>query len=209
MRKYFLTGLASLLPVAVTIWIVALFVNFLTSPFVGIVTDLLSRFPIERPWATPTVIRTISQLLVLVSLFLFVIILGVVARWFFFNTILKIGDYIFRKIPLINKIYKTAKEIINILFTSNSNSFKQVVIVKFPNQHCYCLGLITRDAPHTCCLLTKKELVSVFIPTTPNPATGFMIISPKTDLIYLTMKSEDAIKYVVSCGVIQPGHRHP
>lgn len=205
MKKYFLTGLATLLPVAVTIWLVGLIVNFLTRPFMGLVTGLICRIPFSGPWASEPVIRTISHALILLSLFLITAIVGLVARWFFFNSILKLGDYILRKTPLINKVYKTAKEIINILFTSGKNSFKQVVMVKFPNDQCYCIGLVTREAPKTCAESLKTDLISIFIPTTPNPMTGFLIVSPKSDVIYLDMKSEDAIKYVVSCGVIQPG----
>jgi uncharacterized membrane protein len=205
MKKYFLTGLASLLPVAVTIWLVSFVVDFLTRPFIGFVTKLISHNPVTSPWASEHFIRIISQILILLTTFLFILFLGVVAHWFFFNTVLKIGDYIFRKIPLINKVYKMAKEIINILFTSSKNSFKQVVMVKFPNKNCYCIGLITREAPKTCCTAVSDELISIFIPTTPNPTTGFLIISPKSDVIYLDMKSDEAVKYVVSCGVILPG----
>jgi len=204
MKKYFLTGLVSLLPLAVTIWLVGFVVDFLTRPFIGIVTKLVSRIPFGDPWTSEPVIRLISQILILLTSFFFIIIVGVVASWFFFNTLLKIGDYILKKIPLINKVYKTSKEIINILFTSGKNSFKQVVMVKFPNENCYCVGLITREAPKTCCDEASAELVSVFIPTTPNPTTGFLITAPKSELIFLEMKSDEAIKYIVSCGVIQP-----
>ena len=86
MKKYFLTGLASLLPVAVTIWLVAFVVNFLTHPFIGFVTKLVSRIPVTGPWASEHFIRIISQILILLTTFLFILFLGVVARWFFFNT---------------------------------------------------------------------------------------------------------------------------
>ncbi|HEX2583285.1 MAG TPA: DUF502 domain-containing protein, partial [Chlamydiales bacterium] len=97
------------------------------------------------------------------------------------------------------------KEIIHILFASDKNSFKQVVMVHFPDPESYCLGLISRESPPLCAEKKGEDMVSVFLPTTPNPTTGFMIISPKKDLIFLDMKSEEAIKYIVSCGVIQPG----
>jgi uncharacterized membrane protein len=208
MKKYFLTGLATLLPVAVTIWLVGMIVNFLTHPFIGLVTGLISRIPFTDPWTSEAVIRTISQMLILFSIFLITAITGLVARWFFFNTILKFGDYILIKTPLINKVYKTAKEIINILFTSSKNSFQQVVMVKFPSKDCYCIGLVTREAPKTFKGIENNELLSIFIPTTPNPMTGFLIVAPKSDVIFLNMKTEEAIKYVVSCGVIQPGYVH-
>lgn len=203
MRKYLLTGLAALLPVAVTIWFVLFVVDFLTRPFMGFVTHFLARFPYWK--MSVPMIRGISQILILVGIFLFLLLLGVVARWFFFNTLLKIGDHILRKTPLINKIYVTIKEIINVLFAPNKTAFNQVVMVSFPYKGCYVLGLVTREAPGTYKEKTTNDMVSVFIPTTPNPMTGFLIATPQSELIELSMKPEAAMKYIVSCGVIQPG----
>jgi uncharacterized membrane protein len=204
MKKYFLTGLATLLPVAVTLWLVSFVINFLTKPFVGIVSKIISRTSISGVWASEGMFRGISQVSILIFFFLLLIFIGMVARWFLFTSLLKIGDYVLGKTPLINKVYNTAKEIINILFASNKNSFKQVVMVRFPNRNCYSLGLITREAPTTCSDAVQKELLSIFIPTTPNPMTGYLITSAKSDVYFLDMKPEDAVKYVVSCGVIQP-----
>lgn len=204
MKKYFLTGLATLLPLAVTVYVVLFVVDLLTHPFVGIVTRFLMRIPIAIPFMTPDVIHTISQILVLISLFGFTLVLGVLARWFFFNALVTLGDDLLQKIPLVNKIYKMTKEIIQTLFSGERNSFKQVVMVPFPYKGCYCLGLVTREAPKASSKSQGVEMVSVFIPTTPNPTSGFLLMSPKSDLIELTMKPEQAIKYIVSCGVIQP-----
>ncbi len=205
MKKYFLTGLATLLPVAVTIYIVIFVVGLLTHPFIGMVTDLLRRFQIYAPFNSETGIKVVAQILILIGLFLFIILLGLFARWFLIKALIKLGDAILHKIPLVNKVYKMTKEMIQILFASNKNTFKQVVMVHFPDQESYCLGLISRESPELCAEKNCEDMVSVFLPTTPNPTTGFMIISPKTDLIFLDMKSEEAIKYIVSCGVVQPG----
>lgn len=204
MKKYFLTGLATLLPLAVTVYVVLFVVNLLTHPFVGFVTQLLMRIPVAIPFMTADVIHTISQILVLVALFVFTLILGVLARWFLFNALVKLGDSLLHKIPLVNKVYKTTKEIIQTLFSGEKNSFKQVVMVPFPYKGCYCLGLVTREAPRTCSQSQGVEMVSVFIPTTPTPTSGFLLMSPQSDLIELKMKPEQAIKYIVSCGVIHP-----
>jgi uncharacterized membrane protein len=201
MRKYFLTGLAALLPIAVTVWFVLWVVDFLTRPFMGFVTKLLSQFSF---WPSEVAIRVMSQVLILVAIFVLVFALGVIARWFFFKTLLKIGDYVLRKTPLINKIYVTIKEIFDVLFAPNNTSFNQVVLVSFPHEGCYVIGLVTRDAPSTYSEQTKQDLVSVFVPTTPNPMTGYLIACPKEDMILLNMKPEAAVKYIVSCGVIQP-----
>src|SRR5579864_3768269 len=100
MKKYFLTGLVTLLPLAVTIWIVRFFVNLLTRPFIGIMTLLTDRLPI----ASEQLIRTLSQIFILLSLFFFIWFLGFVARRFFFNQIIRLGDRILIRIPLVNKI---------------------------------------------------------------------------------------------------------
>lgn len=206
MKKYFITGLVTLLPVAVTIWVASFFVNFLTKPFMGIMTYLLS-FVSFGPLETEQGIRLLSQLFILISLFAFTLCLGLVARRYFFHSLLRLGDRIFFKIPLVNKIYKTSKDIIQSLFASKGQSFRQVVLVTFPAPGCYCLGLIASDAPRTCTSAADEELLSVFLPTTPNPTTGYLIMTPKREILYLSMKSEEAIKYIVSCGVIQPGER--
>lgn len=204
MKKYFLTGLATLLPVAVTIYVVIFVVGLLTRPFVGIVVKFLSHFQIYAPFSWGPMIKVTAEILILITLFLFLLLLGFLARWFFIKALIRFGDRLLAKIPLVNKVYKTTKELIEILFSPQKNSFKQVVMVNFPDKESYCLGLISRESPELCPGHDCESMVSVFLPTTPNPTTGFMIISPKQDLIYLDMKSDEAIKYIVSCGVVQP-----
>lgn len=203
MKKYFLTGLVTLLPLAVTIWVVRFLVHLLTNPFIGLVTLLTDRLPI----ASPQLIRNISQFLILVGLVLLTFFLGVVARKLFFNQLIRLGDRIIGKIPIVNKVYKTSKEIVQSLFGSKEKSFTQVVLLPFPYVGAYCIGLIAKTAPQTCSDAEKSELVSVFIPTTPNPSTGYLVMCKRSELINLNMKTDEAIKYVVSCGVIQPEAR--
>lgn len=204
MKKYFFTGLVILLPVAVTIWVFAFIVRFLTHPFMGIVTHFLRELPNYGIWTSERGIRTISEIIILAGLFLITFFLGLIARRFFFNSLLHLGDRILYRIPLVNKVYKTSKEIVLSLFASKGNSFKQVVLLPFPYKGSYCIGLISSPSPETCSDQAQRSLISVFIPTAPNPMTGFLVMIPKEELIYLEMKSEEAIKYVVSCAVITP-----
>lgn len=200
MKKYFLTGLVTLLPLAVTIWVVHFLIDFLTKPFIGLVTMLTDRLPI----ASPQLIRTISKLMILAGLFFLILFLGFVARKYFFNQLIRFGDRMMEKIPLVNKVYKTSKDIVKSIFSAKDRSFSQVVMLPFPYKGSYCIGLIAKAAPHSCSEAEKQELISVFIPTTPNPSTGFLVMCQKSELIFLEMKTEEAIKYVVSCAVIQP-----
>lgn len=203
MKKYFLTGLVTLLPLAVTFWVIAIVVRFLTKPFEEFVISFLNSFPgFGHLPSGPS--RVISEILILIVLFLFTLFLGFIARRYFFHQLIKFGDMILYKIPLVNKVYKTSKDIVLSLFNNKSQSFKQVVLINFPYNGAYCLGLISSEAPSTCSNSIDTAMVSVFIPTTPNPTTGYLLMCRKSDLIHLKMKAEDAIKYVVSCAVIQP-----
>jgi uncharacterized membrane protein len=206
MKKYFFTGFVILLPIAVTMMVLGFIINLLTKPFIGIVARLLSHqaIPSLGIFTSEQIVRTISHCIILVGLFLFTLLLGIVTRWFFFHALLKTGDKILYRIPLVNKVYKTTKDIIRTLFASKKDSFKQVVMIPFPTKNCYCLGLVTREAPKTCQEASGLEMVTVFIPTTPNPTTGYLLVCPIADLIFLKMKGDEAIKYIVSCGAIQP-----
>lgn len=201
MKKYFLTGLATLLPLALTVWVALFIIKFLTAPFIDVVTHIVGAWPIPH-----NLIRAISQLLILLALFLFIVGLGLVARWFLFKSLIKIGDRLLHKIPLVNKVYKPTKDIIQSLFNSEKKTFQQVVMLSFPYPGCYTLGLISREAPATCSKAFQSEMVSVFIPTTPNPTTGYMVLRPQSELIVLDMQPDEAIKYIVSCGVVAPSH---
>jgi len=101
-------------------------------------------------------------------------------------------------------VYKTTQDIVKTLFVTDKDSFKYVVMAPFPYKGLYSIGLVSRKAPDTCSNAINKELISVFVPTTPNPTTGFLLLFNKDDLIYLDMKTEEAVKYIVSCGVIVP-----
>lgn len=208
MKKYFVTGLVILLPLAVTVAIVVFTVNFLTKPFIGMVSEFLKDFGIKHNnfffLTQEQVVLYGSKLLILVCLFLFTLLLGVIARWFFFKALLNLSDKILHKIPLVNKVYKTTQEIIKTIFVTDKNSFKQVVMVPFPKPGTYVMGLVSRESPKVCSEKSGSELYSVLIPTTPNPTTGFLLMYKKEEMIFLDLKPENAIKYIVSCGVITP-----
>ena len=207
MKKIFFTGLATLLPLAVTFWVISFVVHFLTKPFMGVVTSFLTSYPAIASQVPAQAIRTISEIAILISLFLFILILGFSAKRLFINPLLRVGDRLLHKIPLVNKVYRLSQEIVQSLFSSQNGSFKQVVLLSFPYPGAYCLGLSASDAPKTCNQAAQNEMVSIFIPTTPNPTTGYIVMRKREDLVYLDMKSEAAIKYIVSCGVILPESR--
>lgn len=203
MKKYFLTGLILLLPIVLTIMIIAFVVRLLTNPFVDFVSKIISKNEIFI-FGGDQIIKIVSQFVILVGLFLFILILGMFARWFFVHWFFSAGEYILHKLPLVNKVYKTSKEIVSHLFGKDKKSFKQVVLVPFPKEGIYTLGFLSEKAPEEICNEVKNEMVSVFVPTTPNPTTGFTVIFKVKDIYYLNMKPEAAIKFIVSCGIVHP-----
>jgi uncharacterized membrane protein len=213
MKKHFITGLVILLPLVVTIAVVIFLVNFLTDPFIDGVSALLAKMHIINKgflFLSPDqLVRYGAKIIILILLFLFTVALGIIARWFLINTFFRLGDKILHRIPVVNTVYKTTQDIINTLFVSDKNSFKQVVMVPFPRPDVFVLGLIARDSPQICSQTAGEDLVSVFVPTTPNPTTGFLLMFKRADLIPIDMKPEDAIKYIVSCGVIIPEAKTP
>jgi uncharacterized membrane protein len=208
MKKHFITGLVILLPLVITIAVVTFLVNFLTKPFMGVVSTIFTKLNIINHgflFLSPEQLLSYgSKLIILVFIFLFTVALGIIARWFLINTLFRLGDKILHRIPIVNTVYKTTQDIIKTLFVSDKNTFKQVVMVPFPRADVFVIGLIARDSPKICSQAAGNDLVSVFVPTTPNPTTGFLLMFKHSDLILIDMKPEDAIKYIVSCGVIIP-----
>lgn len=208
LKKYFVTGLVILLPVTLTVAIVIFILNLLTNPFLGAVKAVFDRYHLFETGFlflnADQLQNFIAQILIIVSLLVLTIGLGLIARWFFFRSFIKLTDYIVRHIPLVSTIYKTCQDVIKTIFTSKTKSFKQVVIVRFPNPETYSIGLITREELPGLKGTSHEDSIAVFVPTTPNPTSGFLVMYKQHDLIYLDMRVEDAFKYIISCGVILP-----
>jgi len=205
MKKYFVTGLVILLPVALTIAIVVFVFNLLTVPLSGLVTSLFSRFHLFSNGflflSSAQLEQLVSQFLVLVIIFFFTVSLGLIARNVLWDYFISFGESILGRIPLVSTIYKTSKDVVKTMFTSSAKSFKQVVLVPFPSANVYSIGLITReDLPSNDPSHSKK--IAVFVPTTPNPTSGFLMFYNPDEIHYLDMSVESAFKFVVSCGVI-------
>jgi uncharacterized membrane protein len=206
MKKHLITGIIILTPLVMTIIVIAFIVNFLTRPFMDFVTGLLSQYHIINRgclFLSPEkTIRYGSELIILLGIFLFIWLVGFLAKEFFVHWLIHLVDKIMHRVPVANTIYKTTKEVIHNIFSQDKPSFKQVVVVPFPGEGIYVLGFLTNDAPLSCCVATSKEMVSVFVPTTPNPTTGFLLMYEKDHVRYVDMKVDAAIKYIVSCGLI-------
>lgn len=175
--------------------------NLLTEPFAGLIKEIFSHHHFLEK--TPEKFQQVlSQIIILILLFFFTVFLGIVGRWLLINYILRISERLVQRIPFIRAVYNTCKDVIKTLFATQNKSFKQVVLAPYPNADTYCLGFLTRDNMRGLGSPSDEELIAVFIPCTPNPTSGFLMMFKKEELIYLNMKVEEAFKYVISCGVI-------
>lgn len=204
MKKHFFAGLAILLPIALTILIVNFFLNLLTRPFEGIIRDIFEHFRISdlsfSIFSPEQVLFFISKLVVLLLLIIFTFLVGFIAEHMFVHYFFKTTDQIMHKIPYINKIYKACQDVVNTIFSPKSSSFSKVALVPFPHESTLSIGLITSDMETK--IESEEDLISVFVPGTPNPTMGFMLLFKRKQLIYVDMTVEEALKYVISCGVM-------
>lgn len=206
MKRYFITGLALLLPAVLTLVIVGFLVNLLTDPFVNLIEGIINQIPGGQNWSLnkSPFLRLTVRLLVLFTIFLFIIFIGFLTRSFFMHTLFTFTDRLIHRIPGINKVYKAIQEVIHTLFSAESSSFKQVVLVPYPFSGSLSLGFTTTN------VVSKSEhpkirgKIPVFVPGTPNPTFGFILLFPQEEVIFIDMKVEEAFKLLVSCGIMLP-----
>ncbi len=202
MKKYFLTGLIILIPTTLTLAIVQFLINLLTAPFLGIVDIILSQTLWFGKLSSRELAEPISKLLILLFLVVLIISIGFLARIFIINYILHSIDLMIHRIPWINKIYQTFKETVHALFKPSKSEFSRVALVPFTRSGSYCIGFITKDELDADQSPEPSHQITVFVPGAPNPTAGYMLLFERSQLIYLDMKVEDAVKYLLSCGVI-------
>lgn len=206
MKKYFITGLIILLPLTFTALVIIFIFNLLTDPFLEMVKALFDHYQLFSNgflFLNANQLQSlIAKILIIITLFLGTALLGLVTRWFFFHSLLRFADRLMHKIPIVNSIYRICQDIIKTIFTTENKSFKQVVLAPFPTSDTQSIGLITKEDMPGLEGTLHANRVAVFVPTTPNPTSGFLMMYNREDLIYLDMKVEDAFKYVISCGVI-------
>ena len=132
------------------------------------------------------------------------ILIGMFAAGFLGKFFLRLGEWILYKMPFISSIYSVLKQIFETFLSNKSNAFKRVVLLEYPRKGIWILGFVSTDTDGEVKSLLKEEMINVFIPTTPNPTSGFLIFVPKSDTIPLEMSVEAGIKFVISGGIVSP-----
>lgn len=199
-KKYFLSGLVIILPLFITMAIANFMIDLLTKPFTHMFSFVLKVLGLHSDLSNSYV----SSYIILLLLFATTVAVGAMVRAYLAKKIISWGERLIESIPLINKIYKASREVINTVFQSSSLTFKQVVLVPYPTHSSYCMALLVKESPKVCQEALKSELLSVFLPTTPNPTTGFILMFDKEDVIHTDIPVEDALKFIMSCGIMIP-----
>ena len=185
------------LPIALT-WFILQFLlkNFdaLSPVFTNILIQLGA--PIPEGYRIP--------FLGLVVTLLIVLIVGWLTTNFFGNKVFQIGELLIEKIPFVRRIYKGSKQVVSSIAEADTSTFRKVVLIEFPRRGLLAIGFVTGESRGEVQELTRENMLNVFVPTMPNPTSGFLIFSPLEELTEVSMTIEEGIKYVVSGGLVTP-----
>jgi len=193
-RNYLIGGLLVWIPIMITVWVV----RFLS----GILDTSLLLLP--PSWRPEAVFGTyIPGLGIMLSL-LILILTGLVMKNLFGVQIVAGLESLVRRIPVVGAIYSGAKTFSETVLTDKGRSFKQVVMVEFPRKGVYSIGFITSHELEEAQHKTEQVVTCVFVPTTPNPTTGFIILVPRDEVVYMDMTVDDAFKMLLTLGVVVP-----
>ncbi len=206
-RGSFFTGLVVLLPAVITFAVIKWLVGTVSS-----LTDWLLFF-LPQKWTHAEEGHgpmfwycSLAALLLAGGL---VTLAGVLTRYYVGKRLLEWLDAAMLRVPLLNKIYGTIKQVNDAFSTGSKTSFKTVVLVEYPRAGCHSVGFITNEQNEALDRKTGRRLVNVFIPTTPNPTSGFLLLLPEDQVTKLDMSVAEGIKYIISLGAISPESTPP
>ncbi|MBC3920562.1 DUF502 domain-containing protein [Undibacterium sp. CY18W] len=196
MRKYFITGLLILVPLAITLWVL--------HAVISTMDQSLLLLPVE--WRPEKLVgfKVLGIGTVLTLLIIFVT--GLLAQNFIGNYVVKAWESLLQRIPIVSSIYSSVKQVSDTLFSSSGNAFRKAVLIEYPRRDCWTIGFLTGIPGGDVVNHLKGDFVSVYVPTTPNPTSGFFLMVPKDQAIELDMSVDAALKYIVSMGVVAPEH---
>lgn len=205
-QNYLIAGLLVWIPIAVTIGLLQVVINLLSG--LGLFSlglffaesDITRFFDSQAIWVKGLLALLVASLAITVITVTGFLAANILGQWF-----VKTYEFILDRIPLVNVIYSATKQVLQTLFSANASAFRQVVMVPFPSKGSWALAFVTGDAAGEMQEKTEKFMVMVFIPTTPNPTSGFLFAVPKEDVIPLKMSPEEAVRVIVSLGMISPG----
>ncbi|MCB9991496.1 MAG: DUF502 domain-containing protein [Rhodospirillales bacterium] len=205
LRAYFLAGILVTAPIGLTIFLTWTFLRFIDARVTALIPAHYNPFnylPVSLPG-----LELVKALISLILVILFFIMIGWFARNFLGRLLYQMSEYVVHRMPVINTIYKAIKQIFETIMASQSHAFRDVVMLEYPRKGVWSLGFVTGRSEGEVQRTTAKETMSVFVPTTPNPTSGYLLFVPREELFFLDMTVEEAAKLIVSAGIIVPPDR--
>ncbi len=199
-RNYVIAGILITAPIGITVWLAWQIVQFFDST----VRDII---PVgyNPEQYLPFSIPGIGVAIFVLALSL----VGYLAAGLMGRTLIRIGERLLSRMPVVRTVYGALKQIFETVLAQKSTAFRQVVLVEYPRRGIWCIGFVSGMTQGEVQNLTEDELVNIFLPTTPNPTSGFLLFVPRRDLTPLSMTVEEGIKMVVSGGIVTPPDRRP
>ncbi len=199
-RGYFIAGLLVVVPITITLY----FAFFVVTSIDGWVAGLVpAQYNPNNylPFSIPG--------LGLIAVFMALVVIGFFAANFFGRFLIRISEYLLDRVPVIKTIYGAIKQIMETVLANQSEAFREAVLLEYPRKGCWSIGFLTGTTSGEVQAVTKDKMINVFVPTTPNPTSGFLLFVPEKDIYRLHMTVEEALKMVVSGGIVTPPDRSP
>lgn len=194
LKRYFITGLVIWVPLAITVWVLSLIINTLDQSLQLLPPSLhpVNVLGFDLPGAG----AVLTLLIILVT--------GLLAANFIGQKLVVWWEMLVGRIPVVNSVYKGVKQVSDTLFSPNGNAFRQALLVQYPREGSWTIAFLTGKPGGDLVNYLEGDYVSVYVPTTPNPTSGFFLMMPRKDVVELTMSVDEALKYIISMGVVAP-----
>ena len=208
-KASFYSGLIAILPIVITVyifnWIFQIFLDLLQDSFLTVaVKSLVLQTGLGKEQDLHLYTQILINVLSFITLIVLLIAIGTAMRVFLFKKIGAFLNNLLVKIPLFSQIYSTITQIISLFASDRQKSYQKVVMFEYPRHGIYSIGFMTSDSNHFVEEVTGEEMCNVFLPTSPNPTSGMFIVLKKSEVRVLDLKVDDAIKLIISGGVILP-----
>jgi uncharacterized membrane protein len=201
-KRYLLAGLLVWLPLAITIWVLHAILGTLDSVFGALLTGAQAVLP-SAAYPLLEMLKSIPGLGVIVMA-VGIVLTGMLASNMAGQWALRQGAKILHQIPIVKSIYSSVKQVSDTLFSSSGNAFREAVLVQYPREGSWTIAFVTGRPGGEAAEHLRGDYLSLYVPTTPNPTSGFFLMVPRKDVIELGMSVDEALKYIISMGVVAP-----